>query len=348
MRNTTLIFALLLHVACWGQQPKNIIFIVGDGMGVAHISAAMAVADNTLVFDKFKHLGYSKTQSADNFVTDSAAGATAFATGNKTNNGYLSVTPDNKPVKTILEIAEEHGLSTGLVATSSITHATPAAFIAHVNDRDKHEEIAKQFLNTEIDVFIGGGKKYFEANNLIDSLVKKGYNIATNIDELEQLQGHDKIAGLLAPKHLPRINAGRGNMLEKASMLAINTLDKNNKGFFLMIESSQIDWGGHANSLNYIVSETIDLSNTIEKVLEFANTDGETLVIVTADHETGGLTLDGWDEKKDSLDAKFSSRHHTGIMVPVFAYGPGAELFTGIFDNTKFFTKFLEAYNISE
>jgi len=329
------------------EKPKNIILLIGDGMGVAHIQAAMAVADNTLHMAKFKHVGLMTTDSADDYVTDSAAGGTAIATGAKTNNGMVSVSPDGKPLKTILEYAEENGLSTGLVSTSSILHATPASFIAHEPDRDDYKLIAGDFLDTEIEVFIGGGYKDFEQGpdnrNLINELNEKNYTVVDNLDDMQSVES-GKLAGLMADKHLERYTKGRGDFLIKSTQKAIEILSAQPNGFFLMVEGSQIDWGGHANLINYVTSELIDFDNAVGAALAFAENNKETLIIVTSDHETGGLLL--YNDKKNpgTPDFKFKSRHHTGVMVPVLSYGPGAESFTGFMDNTDIFHKMKSLY----
>jgi alkaline phosphatase len=294
--------------------------------------------------------GFSKTFSLDDYITDSAAGGTALSAGKKTRNGVLAEDTLGNKMKTILEIAEENGLKTGLVSTSTITHATPASFIAHSSSRNNYEDIAKAFLDTDIDVFIGGGYLNFSARkdslNLIDSLEIRGYQIARSMEEVEQVK-QGKLAALLADGHMPSIINGRGNMLPQATEAAINLLSDSDKGFFLMVEGSQIDWGGHANNQEYVVTETLDFDQALGKALDFARADGNTLVIVTADHETGGMSLTGGDLNTKTIISAFSTGGHTAVMVPVFSYGPGAIEFSGIMDNTMIFHKMLELYNFS-
>ena len=324
-------------------KPKNIIFLIGDGMGTAQIYAALTTRKDNLNIAKFRVVGFHKSYSANNYITDSAAGATAFSTGSKTNNGYLAMDTNRKILPTILELAEEKGLSTGLVTTCAITHATPAAFIAHESGRNKYDDIAKWFLKTDVDVFIGGGRKYFEnredKRNLSDSLRKNNYQVVYNQDELQAIS-NGKIAGLLYADHPPAMLAGRGRMLEKSSVKAISVLEKNKKGYFMMIESSQIDWACHNNAEDTLISEMIDFDNVVGMVLEYAKKNGETLVVITGDHETGGYTLPGSDIKDGKLKGKFSTTNHTAVMIPVFAYGPGAEEFMGFMENTDIFFKF--------
>jgi alkaline phosphatase len=318
------------------KKPKNIILMIGDGMGVAQVFAGVTANGGNLFLDNFKQVGFSKTQSADKYITDSAAGGTALSTGVRTFNGAIAVDVNMNPLKTILEEAEEKGLSTGMVSTSAITHATPASFIAHEGARGSYEAIAADFLKTDIDVFIGGGYKHFavrqDGRDLIRELKEKGYQVLRDMNEITSVKS-GKLAGLTAAEHNGRVSE-RGDMLPKASRTAMNILKNNKKGFFLMVEGSMIDWGAHANNTRYVVEEMLDFDKTIGEVLEFASKDKETLVIVTADHETGGLcNIDG-DFKTGMVKAKFLTFDHTAVMVPVFAYGPGSEYFTGILNNT--------------
>lgn len=333
------------------RKAKNVILMIGDGMGVAQIYAAMSVTNNPLNFERFKHIGFHKTYSADSYITDSGAGGSALSSGIKTCNLCIAVDTLGNPYKTILEYAEESNLSTGLVSTSAITHATPASFIAHEISRDNYENIARDFLDVDIDIFIGGGKKYFsertDSLNLLDSLRNNHYSITDGIENLDT-KTNGKFAVFTAENHNPEMYKGRGNMLPVSTEKAINVLSKNEKGFFLMVEGSQIDWGGHDNDINYVVTETIDFDEAVGKALEFAIEDGETLLIVTADHETGGLTLTDGDLDKKTIKAEFSTDYHTGVMVPVFAYGPGAEDFMGIYENTDIFEKMMKNLGIKK
>ncbi len=326
------------------KKAKNIILLIGDGMGATQIYAAMSVSEKPLNIEKFKHVGFHKTYSINNYVTDSGAGGTAISTGNKTANNCVATDSTGKAFKTILEYAEESNLATGLVSTSSILHATPASFFAHEKDRNDYENIARDFLDVDIDLFIGGGKKQFinreDKLNLIDSLKARKYIV---LDDLESFstETEGKFAVFTAEEHNLSIMEGRGNMLPEATKKAIKVLSKNENGFFLMVEGSQIDWGGHDNDIDYVITEMIDFDKAIAEALEFAMQDGETLVIVTADHECGGLTLVGGDMKTKTIEVEFSSDDHTSVMVPVFAYGPGAEEFGGIYENTEVFEKMM-------
>lgn len=333
------------------REVKNIILLIGDGMGLTQIYAAMSVSSDPLNFEQFKNIGFHKTYSSSNYVTDSGAGATAISTGSKTHNNRIAVDTSGIPLKTILELAEENNLSTGLIATSSILHATPASFIAHVDSRKKYEEIAKYFLSTDIDLFIGGGRENFvkrtDGLDLIDSLKTKNYFVADSVHHIPQ--GYcGKLAVLSADLHNPRFSENRGDLLPDATEKALEILSKNDKGFFIMIEGSQIDWGGEDNDIDYVTSEVLDFNKAIGKALEFAKKDGQTLVIVTADHETGGLALTGGNIKERTIESSFAVTKHTGVMVPVFAFGPGAENFTGIYENTEIFEKMVRVFGFEK
>ena len=330
------------------QKPKNIILMIGDGMGVTQISAGMYSNGNRLNLERFKVLGLHKSYSGDNLVTDSAAGATAFSAGVKTYNGAIGVDMDTAAVTTILELAEADGRPTGLVASSSLVHATPASFIAHNEYRKNYEAIAADFLATDVDLLIGGGVKFFERRsddkrNLSEELRAKGYVVDNFVDKtVSDVKPDTKrnYAYLTADGEPLPFSQGR-DYLVAAAELAPNFLDARDtqdKGFFLMIEGSQIDWGGHANNSDYIISEMIEFDDAIGKVLDFAAKDGETLVIVTADHETGGYAIQNGSEM-GRIDGAFTSDYHTADLIPVFAYGPGAEVFGGIYENTGIFDR---------
>lgn len=351
-----LFFSILLQAAI-GQQgnetltipagPKNIILLIGDGMGVSQVYAGMTANKGHLNIAEFKDIGFSMTYSAAGYITDSGAGGTAIATGKKTFDQAIGLDQDSLPAVSILHYAEAHGKATGLVATSQVTHATPASFIAHQINRYDYEDIALDFLRTDIDVFIGGGLDHFrnrkDGADLTRELGERGYNMAYNLDELREVR-EGKLAGLLYPDKPPRLAAGRGDMLLISAVKAIEILEQDPEGFFLMIEGSQIDWGGHDNDTDYLIEELLDFDKTVGMALEYAKNNGNTLVIVTADHETGGMSLIGGDIEAGIVEARYSATDHTGVMVPVFAYGPGSGAFRGIFENTDLFLKMMAAF----
>lgn len=329
--------------------PKNIILLIGDGMGITQISSGLYSNSNKLNLERFKTIGLHKSYSSDNLITDSAAGATAFSCGVKTYNGAIGVNPDTVAIKTILEEAEDQGLLTGMVATSSIVHATPASFIAHNKYRKNYEELAEAFLDTEIDYFVGGGSKFFERRekdnrNISDELREKGYRISNFFnDDLEEisLKKGEKFGFLTAEDGAVPVAQGR-DYLPLATTMGIKHLDNEN-GFFMMVESSQIDWGGHANDADWIITEMIEFDHVIGQVLDYAEKDGNTLVIVTADHETGGFAIQTGSEM-NKLKTAFTSDYHTADLIPVFAYGPGSESFSGIYENTAIYDKMMAAF----
>lgn len=328
---------------------KNIIFLIGDGMGLQQMHAAYVMNGGTLAIERVSHVGLQKTHSANRYITDSAASGTAMACGKKTNNGMIGMDTTLKELESILKVAERNGMATGLVSSSSITHATPASFIANEANRNDYEAIAADFLKTDIDLFIGGGLDHFtqrtDGRDLTKDLRQKGYTVTTTLqDALDHSSG--KLAGFTAPVHSPSVLDGRENMLALSTKKAIELLGQNSNGFFMMIEGSQIDWGGHANDQDYVLSETLDFFAAVKVAMDFAEEQGETLVVVTADHETGGMVVLNGNYKTKTVETVFTTGDHTGIMIPVYAFGPGAELFTGIYDNTDFKGKFLSALEL--
>lgn len=329
------------------KRPRNVILLIGDGMGVAQLFAGATANRGALYLNNFRHVGFSRTQSADRYVTDSGAGGTAIATGHKANNSSVGVDANGNPVPSIIEIAKKNRLATGIVVTTSVLDATPADFVSHQPSRKMMPEIAADFVDAELDLFIGGGIEHFtnraDGRNLLEELRMKGYQVYDTITDVMDVK-EGKLAGFLKEGRISE----RGNQLEVTTGVALDILDDHRKGFFLMVESSEIDGGGHDNDMQYTVEEVLDFDKTIGKVLEFAEKDGRTLVIVTADHETGGLSLVGGNMQTGEVRGRFSTGGHSGIMVPVFAYGPGAEHFTGIDENTSFFDKLIKVLRLKQ
>lgn len=339
-------------------KAKNVILLIGDGTGLSQISSAFYFKKTSPNYARFKNIGLIKTSSSREYITDSGAGATAFGSGVKTYNGAIGVADDSTSIKNLVEIASLQDIKTGVISTSSIQHATPASFYAHVVDRGLYEEIAADMVDSEIDFFAGGGAKYFNKRkdevNLLEKLKAKGFGIDTNaLSDLSEITQYQKMGYLLAANHLEPTARGRGDFLPRATELGIQflTKDSDNSNFFLMVEGSQVDWGGHSNDAEYLISELIDFDDAIGKALDFAEKDGNTLVIVTADHETGGFTLSSTlKETEDGnsysdyneITGTFSTDGHSATLIPVFAYGPGAELFSGVYENTEIFHKILE------
>ena len=359
----------LLPALSFGQETKvkNVILLIGDGMGLSQVSTAFYYNNNVAPnFAKFKHIGLINTSSAREKITDSAAGATAFATGTRSYNGAISVDTNKKSLPTILEYAEKKDVKTGLVATSSIVHATPASFYAHVDSRSKYEDIAKFLPKSGVDFFAGGGLKFFnkrsDGSDYFTELIKKGYQMDTTVLSNDlKLNIAKKYGFLLAEDGMDSKLEGRGDFLREATDLALRYLTKSETGFFLMIEGSQIDWEGHACNTEGIIQEVKDFDRAIGEAINFASVNANTLVIVTADHETGGFALSPKGEKgswnSNELDPKFyqgadneeySYAAHTATLIPVFAYGAGAEEFMGIYDNNEIFHKIMKLTRWSE
>lgn len=354
---------LLAAVACPASVPKNIIFFIGDGMGLTCITAGK-IAKGSLSLEKFPYTGLVTTFAAkDMLITDSAASATALATGTKTMNAIVSLKlqigdnnadPRVDTLETVLEIAEQKGLATGLVATSSITHATPACFAAHVVSRGLEPEIARQLADKSIEVLLGGGRKFFlpqsEAGsgrqdnlNVLDVFQSAGYAVLTSPEAFKKLnfQNVERVLGLFSDGGMANIPE-RSPTLPEMTQAALEILSRDADGFFLMVEGSQIDWKAHDNNAEGMINEMLEFDSAIEVGLEFAQRHPETLVLVTADHETGGAAIVGGSLAKKEVEVAFSTGGHTAAMVPVFAMGPGAENFTGVMDNTRIGARLIE------
>lgn len=319
-----------------GRKVKNVIYMIGDGMGLEQLSAAWVCNGGKLNIDNFNVTGLIRSYSANRLVTDSAAAGTALATGNKTNNGMVGVTPDGTSVESLAEYAKSKGKKVGTAVTCRINDATPAAFFAHSESRNNQEEIVAQFAESGIDFLSGGGIMYWQnrkdGRDIVQEVKDKGYSFATTKDELMAVEEGPVIA-LMAPQELPYA-LDRGDVLPSAVTKALQLLD-NRKGFFLMIEGSMIDDGGHENKAGVTMEEIFDFDRTLGIVLEWAAKDGETLVVVTADHATGGMTLLGGSIEEKNIKVNFSTTGHNGVALPVFAWGPHSEDFTGFYENTE-------------
>jgi alkaline phosphatase len=261
----------------------------------------------------------------------------------------IGLHPDSTVVESIVEIANRNGLATGVISTSSVTHATPASFVAHNISRNNYEEIAVDFTKGKIDLFMGGGLNNFtsraDSADLTVKLKEMGYSVVTNPEELAGITS-GKLAGLFYPGHMPKASEGRSISLSLMTRKALEILSKNENGFFLMVEASMIDWAGHDGDTDYNVSETLDLDEAVGEALAFALKSGNTLVVVTADHETGGMALTGGNLRERKVSATFATSNHTATMVPVFSSGPGAEKFGGVMENTEIFERMIMALGI--
>ncbi len=361
-----MIVFLLLMPACnepespGGRQAESsepdklggVILLIGDGMGLAQVSTNFYYGEGEPNFSRFKHIGLINTSSSAEKVTDSASSATAYSTGQRTYNGAIGVGPDTADLETIVEQVSTMGWATGVVATSSIVHATPAAFYAHVPLRSMYDEIARQLVQSDIDFFAGGGTRFFfrrgDGQDLSLAASDAGFQLdTTGLDPEVSFQADAKYGFLLADDGMPPMLNDRGDFLPDATTAALKHLSQNEEGFFLMVEGSQIDWGGHANVFEYLATEVEDFDNAIGVALDFAEERGDILVVVTADHETGGLSLSASEtEGYQEIGPTFSTGGHSATLIPVFAYGPGAENFAGIYDNTGIYDRMAELIGI--
>jgi alkaline phosphatase len=366
MKKIILVILTASLVACGGDKPenktdsplaKNIIFLIGDGMGLSTVSKATQLHKEALNLERATVIGLSKTSSAKETITDSAAGATAFSIGEKTFNGAIGVSNSGKSKETILERLAKQNYATGLIATSSITHATPASFYAHRQSRENYYAIAEDMVDAPVTLFIGGGQDHFDKRtngkkgtpderDLIAKMKSNGVTMLSDLASLRTANG--RVGYFTAGSHPDSILKGRNDILPRSIQPTIKYLKKQSEqGFFMMVEGSQIDWGSHENNLEYTLSEFMDFDAAVGEALDFAERDGNTLVVITADHETGGLTLPPSDMKAETPYAEaghhFSTIGHTSEMVPVYAFGKGSEHFAGVYENNEIYAKLLQA-----
>lgn len=328
------------------RAPRNVILMIGDGMGLNQMYAGLTANGGHLAMERCTATAMVKTYSANRYITDSAAAGTALACGKKSNNGMIGMDADSVPAESLLEYYRGRGYATGIVVTSPVTHATPAAFYAHVPNRGEYEEIARQLYGAGVDFFCGGGRSHFEERSdsvsYTDSLVNAGYDVVYSIDSV-QVPALLPCAVLAADVDMPAARE-RGDFLPRATETAIKSLKAKagDRGFFLMVEGSQIDYRCHGNDGEGMVAEVLDFDRAVRVALDFAAADGNTLVVVTADHETGGVTIVDGEYETGMVEVSFgrsgqagTSVGHTGTCVPLFAFGRGAELFAGMIDNTE-------------
>ncbi|HCE42475.1 MAG TPA: hypothetical protein DET40_02885 [Lentisphaeria bacterium] len=324
------------------MMPKNIIFMIGDGMGPEQVKAAgmyLNGQEGTLSFEGMPVKSEVTTKSADSSVTDSAAAATAMATGAKVNNKVVSVAlpGDGKDLKTMLEFFKEKGKLTGVLTTSYLNDATPACFSAHGRKRDDYVELSSYMMkDSHPNLLFGGGCKGMSP----DLLKEAGYSVSTDLESMEKLSPESKYwAGLFGSGVLPYEKTGNFDKLPHLSQMVKKalTLIDNDKGFFIMIEGGLIDKAGHVNKLETNIGETIEFSNAVKAVLDWAKDPKDTLIIVTADHETGGLTVIKNSGKGVYPEVTWKSKGHSGVNVPLYAWGMNSEAFSKTIDNTDFF-----------
>lgn len=322
----------------WSAPVRNIILCIGDGMGTEHVKAAHCYAGTNLVFEAFPYQSTMTTWSANSAVTDSGASGTAMATGVKVNNEVISlqIPGDGHELETLLEYFKKRGKATGLVATSYITHATPAVFGAHATNRQYYANIANDYLyQTKPNVLFGGGGYGMTETGA----VAVGYTVIKNRDELLNLNTRNKefVSGQFGSTHMPYEYDGLGNLphLHEMTEKALRILDNDPDGFFLMVEGSRIDHAAHANDILRDINETLEFSRSVESVIDWMGERKDTLLLVTADHETGGLTVTNDNGAGNYPDVTWSTWQHTATQVPVYGIGLNSHLVTNVTDNTE-------------
>lgn len=325
-----------------GKKVKNVILMIGDGMSLMHVYTAWAANRGKLWLENAQATGLSKTWAVKKLVTDSGSGGTSLATGVKTVYHAVGVDPEGKPLTSLVDVAKELGKDAGMAVTCRLWDATPCDFCCHNIDRDKEEELVGDYPTSGVDFVFGGGAQKFtnrkDGRDIFKELQKKGYHVSRTLDDFFAYDKNSRIFAVPYDKDTP-LPDERGDLLARASMKGISLMNQNKNGFFMMIEGSQLDDYGHFNQLDLLMKETLDFDQTVGEVMKWAAKDGETLVVVTADHETGGLTLVNGSKDEGRVECCFSTKDHSGAMVPVYAFGPGAENFTGIFENTDVFKK---------
>lgn len=328
-------------------KPVNVVLMIADGVGISQISGGRYHLNKAMAVEKMPFVGLQKTNSFNSLNSDPAAAATAIACGVKSFDGGLGLSMDSLPVSSVLQLGADKKMKTGIITTAALTHAAVAAFWAHTADSQDYELIASQLLNASLDLAIGGGEKYFinrlDGVNLLEPLTSKGYQInpvSSNSAKFVITDPEKNYLAFTASDAPSPFSEGR-TYLPYATTFALDLLnakDKENQGFFLVVNGAQIAWGAAQHNADYMLSEYEDFNKTIEKVLSFAEKDKETLVIVTSGYELGGYAVNP-GSKPEKLQHEFTGKTVTGTLVPVFSYGPGASIFTGFFENIDFLQK---------
>lgn len=323
-------------------EVRNVIFMIGDGMGLEQVSCAWVLNRGKLNLDNMPYTGISRTYSTSSLITDSAAGGTALACGQKTANSKVGEDQHGEPIYSMLVNAQQLGKKTGVVVTCHLADATPADFCCHSFDRYYYDEIIADYAESGVDYIAGGGRYYFgpkreDDRDIVEEMKAKGYNYATTKEEL--LAAQLPILGLMSDDNLP-VAAERGDLYRTMTARCLDLLNEasGDKGFVVMLEGSCIDDWLHANDIGKAMEELLDFDRTLGDVLQWAAADGHTLVVVTADHATGALTLQDGDIKEGTIGVEFGNDGHNGIAVPIYAWGPGSQLFTGIKENSEWGT----------
>ncbi len=320
------------------QAVENIILMIGDGNGLAQISATALANKGALSLTQLKSIGFLKTQSADDFTTDSAGAGTALATGKKAPNRAIGNDGEGNRLENITELLAKKGFVSGIITTDEISGATPSSFYAHRQDRSMSEGIMDDLAKSPLSLFISTANPTNLKQNTIGD-----FSILTTLDEVRNSK-KDKIGFFMPGK----TSSSTKNELARATDNALRFLENTNKPFFLMVEGAKIDSYAHENDIGGVISEGIGFDKAITEALKFADRNTGTLVIITADHETGGLTIPQGNFEKNEIEGDFTTHDHTGMMVPIFAYGPQSGEFQGVYENNEVFHKILKVLNMQE
>jgi len=347
------------------EAPPRVIFLLADGMGVGMLSSANDLREGTepLAIESMPVVGLIKTRSLTGAVTDSAAGATAYATGHKVENAALAMTPGGVPIRSITDGARERGLAIGLITTTDLTDASPAAFVVSVPSRNAHAAIFEEMVRFGADLMVGGlasasiqrdridpelleGRPVPISESLTKLAEQGGYLLLNGDDEiLDGLGSHpgERVLGIASRREL---DGSYGPDLGQTVRRALDHLVRDPEGFFLFIEQEETDTGGHANQTDRVVEGVLEIDRALRAALDFQREHPETLVVLTADHDTGALSVGPSDYESGELYVRWVSKDHTSHWVPIFASGPGAQAFTGVKDNTQIAPLLAEALEI--
>ena len=369
------IFANPKELTYIDEKAKNIILLIADGMSLSQITAYRMMKgslNERISMDNFPYSGIVLTHSYNAAVTDSASSATAYSTGFKTNNGVLGLDKDLNVLENLTETIDKFGFVSSLISTSEVTHATPAAFASHVDLRWKTDIISSQMIDSKVATILGGGRYFFipeeeggkreDGRNLLNE-INQSHILLTQKNDLSNISSslNKKVLGLFADEHLRdedkkdnhKLEPSLAEMLEYSVSRSNLLIDQGCAGFFVMAEGSQVDWAGHSNDFDYLIREMEDFNEAVDLALEIAKERKDTLVVVTSDHEVGGLLIEpsnpidnSLDEVKFSFNTAVGGGTHTGVPVPVYAYGPGSENFTGTLDNTDIYYAMLAALDL--
>ena len=345
--------------------PKNIVLVLADGMGVAQWQAGAIANGGKLNVGRMTHGGLMTTNPCDTFCGDAPSHCTALACGVNSHKGAVGVDKDDKPVKNILELAKEAGVATGIVSSNTLVEGSNVPFVGHTKSRMLTDAITAQYVDTEIDVFIGAGEDFFtntvkysgaptsagtpqmtivpreDNRDLLVELRQKGYQVLSTWDDIKQVKS-GRLAGFTEKVQQPNLKNGPNkNLFPDEVSLALSLLSKNDKGFFLMMSSMFPDRASHNGNIDLLCQEVINLDRAIGCALDFADEHGDTLVLVAGSPEASGMTLIDGDIANGKVEAKWTmpGMIHTGVMVPYFAYGAGADQFGGTILNTALFEK---------